>query len=68
MFYVVGTPIGNLEDITFRAIKTLKEVDYILQKIQELQKNFFPTMRLKKRCINTMNIINFIKSQTLLIF
>ncbi len=47
-FYVIGTPIGNMEDITYRAVRVLGEVDLVLCEDTRVTKNL-----LNKYNINT---------------
>ena len=72
MFYVVGTPIGNLEDITFRALRTLKEVDYIFAEDTRVTKKLLKFYEIDKivyqyhennKLHEIQNIVNLLKDE-----
>tara|TARA_B100001057_G_scaffold314604_1_gene314694 strand:+ start:840 stop:1703 length:864 start_codon:yes stop_codon:yes gene_type:complete len=50
--YFVSTPIGNLKDITFRAVETLKKSSYILCEDTRVSKNLLDRYEIKSRLIS----------------
>ena len=50
--YLVSTPIGNLGDITIRAVEILKRSDYILCEDTRLSKNLFKNYEIQSKLIS----------------
>jgi len=69
--YVVSTPIGNMGDITLRAIEILKKSEYILCEDTRVSKNLLKKYEIRSKLIsnhkfnerkNTIKIIEILKS------
>jgi 16S rRNA (cytidine1402-2'-O)-methyltransferase len=52
LLYVVSTPIGNLEDITYRAVRVLKEVDWVASEDTRTTKRLLDHYGIATHCIS----------------
>jgi len=66
VLYLVSTPIGNLEDITLRALKVLKEVDLIAAEDTRRAKKLLNYYQIKTPATSYFEHSSFKKTQSLL--
>ena len=73
--YIVSTPIGNLKDITIRAVEILKQSEFILCEDTRISKNLLNKYEIKSKLVsnhkfnekkNTLKIIEYLKSGKLI--
>jgi len=66
MLYIVGTPIGNLEDISLRALRILGEVDFILCEDTRVTKKLLEHYKIKTPVISYHQHSDFSKTNYIL--
>lgn len=59
--YVIATPIGNLGDITLRAIETLKDVDFVLAEDTRVTIKLLNHLEIKKKMYSLHEYSNDVK-------
>jgi len=73
--YLVSTPLGNLKDITLRAIEVLQQSDYILCEDTRVSKTLLDKYQIKSKLIsnhkfnekkNVVKIIEYLKSRKII--
>ena len=64
--YIVSTPIGNLGDISYRAVETLKEVDLILAEDTRHTRELLNHFDIKKELISFNEHTDINKAENLI--
>ena len=66
-FYIIPSPIGNLDDITIRAKKILKDIDFLVVENKKVTSKLLSALDIKKKKIITYNDTSSAKDRTKII-